>query len=73
MRRCAALAGSAARPIWRIMTDAAAKSPKGPVQIHAPLQAWFEAKAAEPAPEHLVALADELEAFAGAGAVRKAS
>jgi hypothetical protein len=55
------------------MTDAAAKSPKGPVQIHAPLQAWFEAKAAEPAPEHLVALADELEAFAGAGAVRKAS
>jgi hypothetical protein len=36
------------------------------------LQAWFEAKAAESAPEHLVALADELDAFASAETVRKA-
>ena len=54
-----------------VMTDA--KSRKGPVQIHAPLQAWFEAKAAERAPEHLVALVDELEAIATAKDVRKAS
>ena len=56
----------------RIMTEAVLKSPKGPLQIHAPLQAWFESKAAEPAPEHLIALADELDALA-ATVVRKAS
>lgn len=43
------------------MTDAVRKTSKGPAQIHAPLQAWFANKASEPAPEHLVALADELE------------
>jgi hypothetical protein len=46
------------------MTDAARKTSKGPAQIHAPLQAWFTNKAGEPAPEHLVALADELEVMA---------
>jgi len=46
------------------MTDAARKTSKGPAQIHAPLQAWFVNKASEPAPEHLVALADELEIMA---------
>jgi hypothetical protein len=55
------------------MTDVVRKSPTGPVQIHAPLQAWFEGKAAEPAPDHLVALAAELDAFSRAQTVRKAS
>ena len=43
------------------MTDAVRTTPRGPAQIHAPLQAWFTAKQSEPAPEHLIALVDELE------------
>lgn len=53
------------------MTEATRKTPQGAAQLFAPLQALFEAKQSEPAPEHLVALADELEATR-ASAVRKA-
>jgi hypothetical protein len=53
------------------MTEATRKTPRGSAQIYAPLQAWFAAKEREPAPEHLVALVDELEAMS-ASAVRKA-
>ena len=54
------------------MTNDVRKTSKGPAQIHAPLKAWFDSKQAEPAPEHLVALVDELETFSSGQAVKKA-
>ena len=53
------------------MTHAIRNASKGPAQIHAPLQAWFASKQSEPAPEHLVALVEELAAMAATPA-RKA-
>lgn len=55
------------------MTDAIRKTPQGPAQIYAPLKTWFEAKQAEAAPEHLVALVDELNIFAQEQPIKKAS
>ena len=54
------------------MTDAIRSPHRRPGQIHAPLQAWFASKASEPAPEHLIALVDELAAMTIAP-VRKVS
>ena len=53
------------------MPDATRTTPQGPAQIHAPLQAWFAAKEREPAPEHMIALVDELEVMSQS-AVRNA-
>ena len=72
MRRPATLAGRGCIPYVGPMTDATRTTPRGPAQIHAPLQAWFAAKEREPVPEHLIALVDELELI-GESAARKAS